>query len=82
MPRRTPKDMARAHVEMSSLFHMPDFDALHYWSSINMRLVVKPATLEPIISDMRKSWYIAVDGAPKTDPVISSERVVTTTTYH
>ncbi len=77
-----PKDMARAHVEMSSLFHMPDFDALHYWSSINMRLVVKPGTLEPIVSDMRKSWYVSVDGKPNTDPVISSERVVTTTTYH
>lgn len=77
-----PKDMARAHVEMSSLFHMPDFDALHYWSSINLRLVVKPDTLEPTVSDMRKSWYVAVDGGPKTDPVISSERVVTTTTYH
>ena len=77
-----PKDMARAHVEMSSLFHMPDFDALHYWSSINMRLVVKPGTLEPIVSDMRKSWYVSVDSGPKTDPVVSSERVVTTMSYH
>jgi hypothetical protein len=65
---------------MSSMFHMPDFDALHYWSSINMRLVVRPDTLEPVLSDMRKSWYIAVAGAPKkSEPVISSERVVTTT---
>jgi tetratricopeptide (TPR) repeat protein len=76
-----PRDLARAHVQMSSTFHMPTFDALHYWSSINMRLVVRPGTLEPILSDMRKSWYVAVDGAPKSDSVISSERVVTTTTY-
>ena len=58
-----PADMAKAHVQMSSTFHMPTFDALHYWSSINMRLVVRPDTLEPILSDMRKSWYVAVDGA-------------------
>jgi hypothetical protein len=77
-----PKDMAKTHVEMSSLFHMPDFDALHYWSSITMRLVVKPTTLEPIVSDMRKSWYVSVDGTPNTEPVISSERVVTTMNYH
>ena len=77
-----PKDMARAHVEMSSMFHMPNFDALHYWSSIDMRLVVKPATLEPAVSDMRKSWYAFVDGSPKFDPAISSERVVTTMSYH
>jgi hypothetical protein len=75
-----PGDMTRAHVQMSSTFHMPDFDALHYWSSINMRLVVRPGTLEPVLSDMRKSWYIAVAGSPKnSEPVISSERVVTTT---
>ena len=77
-----PGDMTKAHVQMSSTFHMPDFDALHYWSSINMRLVVRPGTLEPVLSDMRKSWYIAVAGAPKnSEPVISSERVVTTTAY-
>jgi tetratricopeptide (TPR) repeat protein len=75
-----PADMAKAHVEMSSALHMPDFEALHYWSSINMRLVVRPGTLEPVLSDMRKSWYVAVDGALKRDPVISSERVVTS--YH
>jgi hypothetical protein len=75
-----PKDFARVHVQMSSAFHMPDFEALHYWSSINMRLVLRPATLEPVLSDMRKSWYVAVDGAITRDPVISSERVVTT--YH
>jgi hypothetical protein len=77
-----PADLAKAHVQMSSVFHMPDFDALHYWSSINMRLVVRPGTLQPILSDMRKSWYVGVDGAPKGDPVISSERVVVTSTYH
>jgi hypothetical protein len=31
---------------------------------------------------MRRSWYIAVDGAPKIDTVIASERIVTTMTYH
>ena len=76
-----PADMAKAHTEMSSVFRMPDFDALHYWSSITARLVVRPATLEPVISDIRKSWYVAVDAGPKADPTVSSERVVTTMTY-
>jgi hypothetical protein len=75
-----PSDFAKVHVQMSSMFHMPDFDALHYWSSFNMRLVVKPATLEPVLSDVRKSWYVAVAAAPESAPVVSSERVVTT--YH
>lgn len=75
-----PADFAKAHIQMSSMFHMPDFDTLRYWSSINMRLVVRPGTLEPVLGDMRKSWYVAVNGAPKSDSVISSERVVTT--YH
>ena len=76
-----PGDFAKAHVQMSSLFHMPDFDALHYWSSIDMRLVVRPETLTPVLSDMRKSWYIAIAGAAKnSEPAVSSERVVTS--YH
>lgn len=75
-----PADFAKVRMRMSSLFHMPDFDTLHYWSSINMRLVVRPGTLEPVLSDMRKSWYVALDGAPKSNSVISSERVVTS--YH
>ncbi|HEX4273052.1 MAG TPA: hypothetical protein VHZ32_16795, partial [Rhizomicrobium sp.] len=75
-----PADFTKAHVQMSSLYHMPNFDALHYWSSINMRVVLKPDSLTPVVSDVRRSWYIAIDGV--ADPLISSERVVTTTTDH
>ena len=77
-----PGDMAKAHIQMSSLFHMPDFDALHYWSSFDMRLVVRPDTLAPVLSDMRKSWFVGIDVAPKSDPAVSAERVVTTWTYN
>lgn len=77
-----PGDMAKAHIQMSSLFHMPDFDALHYWSSFDMRLVVRPDTLAPVLSDIRKSWFVGIDVAPKSDPAVSAERVVTTWTYN
>jgi hypothetical protein len=77
-----PDDLHKARLQISSDNHLPDFDALHYWSSTELRLVVKPGTLEPYVSDMRRSWYIAIDGAPDNKPVISSERLVTTTTYH
>lgn len=75
-----PADLAKAHIEMSSLFHMETFDSLHHWSSINLRLVLKPDTLMPYLSDMRRSWYVDIDGA--TEPMIASERVVTTSVYH
>ncbi|HEY2009442.1 MAG TPA: hypothetical protein VGH23_10665 [Rhizomicrobium sp.] len=77
-----PRDLRKAELQISTDNHLPDFDALHYWSSTELRLVVKPGTLAPYVSDMRRSWYIALDAAPKTNPMISSERLVTTTSYN
>jgi hypothetical protein len=56
--------------------------AVRYWSSTLLRLVVKPDTLQPYLSDTRRSWYLAVDGPVKNDPVIGDERIVSTVTYH
>ena len=74
-----PKDLKEARDQIASSFHMPSSDPLHYWSTIDMRLVVKPGTLVPYVTDIRRHWHVALDGGE--DPVISSERVVTTTTY-
>ncbi len=76
-----PDDLQKTRVEISSDNHLPDFDALRYWASTDLCLVVRPGTLAPILSDMRKSWYIAVNGSPKYQSVIASERIVTTTRY-
>jgi hypothetical protein len=35
--------------------------ALHYWSTLNLRLVVNPATLEVSESDMRRAHYLQLD---------------------
>ena len=75
-----PKDLKLARDLITRSLHLPNSDGLHYWSTIDMRLVVKPGTLAPYVSDMRRHWYVALDGGE--DPVISSERVVTTTAYH
>ncbi len=77
-----PNDLQKARLAVSSNSHLTDFDALHYWATTDLRLVIEPDTLVPHLSDTRRSWYIAVDGAPKIDTVIASERIVTTTTYH
>ena len=77
-----PNDLQKARLAVSSDSHLTDFDALHYWATTDLRLVIEPDTLVPHLSDTRRSWYIAVDGAPKIDTVIASERIVTTTTYH
>lgn len=77
-----PADLAKVLVQMASLFHMKDFDILRFWSSTNLRLVVKPATLEPVLSDMRRSWYVDVTDDPAMGAIVSSERIVTTTAYH
>jgi len=78
----TPDDLSKVMIQMASLFHMKDFDSLRYWSAIDLRLIVKPSTLAPVLSDMRRSWYVNVLGDSTMEPVVSSERIVTTLAYH
>jgi tetratricopeptide (TPR) repeat protein len=77
-PQATDLDLARALVARS--FHLPDSKALHHWSTTDLRLVVKPGTLVPYVTDIRRHWYISIDGG-RGEPLISSERVVTVSTY-
>jgi tetratricopeptide (TPR) repeat protein len=76
------KDLDEARAQVARRLKLASVDALHHWSTINIRLVVKPDTLVPYLSDTRRYWYVALDAALKNDPVISSERVVAATTYH
>jgi tetratricopeptide (TPR) repeat protein len=56
-----------------------DKRSLHGWSVTDLRLVVDPDTLLPYICDTRQYWYAAIDRAgSKSDPVIESERIVST----
>ena len=71
----------QARELVAKALKMPDPNALRYWSTSSLRLVVKPDTLLPYVSDTRRYWYIAIDGI-RSDPVISSERIVATSTYH
>jgi hypothetical protein len=43
--------------------------------------ITDPATLLTYVSDVRRYWYCAVAGSQKVDPVINSERIVSTFTY-
>jgi hypothetical protein len=76
------KDLELARAQVARTLKLPSADVLHSWSTIDMRLVVKPDTLIPYVCDTRRYWYVALDGEAKNDPVISSERVVAATTYH
>jgi len=75
------KDLTRAREVVTNSLRV-SVDALRYWSSISMRLVVKPDTLVPYISDTRRFWYSALDGTGKDHTAIFSERLVTASTYH
>ena len=71
----------QARELVAKALKIPDPNALRYWSTTSLRLVVKPDTLLPYVGDIRRYWYIAIDGIGN-DPVISSERIVATSTYH
>ena len=73
-----PKDLALARQQVARLLQISP-DRLHYWSTTSLRLVIKPGTLVPYISETRRSWYGAVDGASKDKVLISSERIVSAT---
>ena len=77
-----PKDLKLATTQVSHGFHLTDAQALHYWSTTDIRLVMRPETLVPYVSDWRRSWYVAIPGSGKDNRIVSSERVVTVSTYH
>jgi hypothetical protein len=56
--------------------------AAHYWAATDVRIVTDPNSLLLYVSDVRRYWYFSVDGAARIDPVIKSQRIVSTLTYH
>ena len=60
----------------------PQKQTLHYWSTTELRLVVDPDTLLPYSRDTRQYWYIGLDGAGQSEPIIESLRTVSTSVYH
>jgi hypothetical protein len=74
-------DLKLARELVTRALKISDPNALRYWSTTNLRLVVRPDTLAPYVSDTRRFWYIAIDGSTKSGPAIWSERAVATLTY-
>jgi hypothetical protein len=81
--RATPdaNDLKLARDLVTRALQLPNPNALRYWSTASLRLVVKPDTLVPYVSDTRRNWYIDIDGTGKNDGIVSSERVVATSSY-
>ncbi|HUE66368.1 MAG TPA: hypothetical protein VMO78_18520, partial [Rhizomicrobium sp.] len=77
-----PKDLKLATAEVNQGFHLSGAQSLRYWSATDARLVVRPETLVPYVSDWRRHWYVALPEAETDHRVVSSERVVTVSTYH
>jgi hypothetical protein len=46
-----------------------------------MRIVTDPNSLLPYVSDVRRYWYFSIADAKMGEPVISSERIVSTSNY-
>ena len=53
---------------------------VHYTGVTDLRLVVEPGRLLPHVSELRRHWYIEVDG--KGPPIAGAETIVSTYSYH
>ena len=82
--RATPaaKDLKLVTAGLNQSFHLSAARSLQYWSSIDLRLVVRPETLVPYVSDWRRHWYVDMGMGETDNRVVSSERVVAVSTYH
>jgi hypothetical protein len=62
---------------------LPQGQSAHYWSATDIRIVTDPNNLLAYVSDVQRYWYLSAEGAKNNVvPVISSERIVSTTNYH
>lgn len=52
---------------------------VHYDGGTDLRLVVEPGTLLPHASEIRRHWYIAIDGLD--NPLIGTEKIVSVWSY-
>ena len=59
--------------EVLTSFQLPQGAALHYASSISMRLIVDPQTLKPYLRDTRRYWYITVGRQVPNDVLMESD---------
>lgn len=73
------EDLKNNITLLSRALYHSDANSMHYWATIDLRLVVKPETLVAYVSDWRRYWYIGMDS---DSTVVSSERVVAVSTYH
>jgi hypothetical protein len=67
---------------INSDLKLPKGKTLHYWAATDMRIITDPNSLLPYVSDVRRYWYFSIDGAENGDPVMNSERLVSTSNYH
>ena len=59
--------------EVLTGFQLPQGAALHYSSSISMRLIVDPQTLKPYLRDTHRYWYITVGKQVPNDVLMESD---------
>jgi tetratricopeptide (TPR) repeat protein len=71
-------DVQTAQKEIARALTLPDGQSVHYWTATDLRIVTDPNVLMSNVCDMRRYWYIAINGAGKRDPIVQSERIVST----
>jgi tetratricopeptide (TPR) repeat protein len=69
--RATPLEQPLKEVLTS--FQLPRGVALHYSSSISMRLIVDPQTLQPYLRDTHRYWYLTVGKEVPNDVLMESD---------
>lgn len=67
--------------QVLSGFRLPRGTALHYASSISMRLIVDPKTLRPYLRDTRRYWYVTLGSQPPSDVLMESDHSAFRYTY-
>ena len=75
--RPSPDDLNErlAYIKRGLRLHQP----IRYEAATDLRLVVDPARLMIHASDMRRHWYLGIDG--KGDPLVGAEKIVSTWAY-
>jgi tetratricopeptide (TPR) repeat protein len=59
--------------EVLAGFQLPQGVALHYASSISMRLLLDPQTLNPYLRDTHRYWYVTVGKRSPNDVLMESD---------
>jgi hypothetical protein len=75
-------DLNQVIADVARRLKLSTPQVLHFRSQTDLRLVIDPETLLTYVCDVKRTWYGALGGTGKDDPLSESVRTVSTFTYH